>query len=332
FSRQRALSPDGRCRSYAASADGTGFGDGAGLLVVERLSDARRNGHQVLAVVRGSAINQDGASNGLTAPNGPSQERVIRQALANAGLNPADVDAVEGHGTGTKLGDPIEAHALLATYGRERTDGPLKLGSIKSNIGHTSAAAGVAGVIKMVQALRHRLLPATLHVDEPSPHVDWDAGEIELLTEAQEWTAPGRPRRAGVSSFGVSGTNAHVILEEAPAEDQARAEGEPRPLPVVPVLVSARGEAALRAQAGRLRAYLAARPEVTPLDLGFSSVATRAQLERRAVVVASGREELLAGLGALAASEPAAHVLQGSATGGKPVFVFPGQGAQWVGM
>ncbi|KJS57874.1 type I polyketide synthase, partial [Streptomyces rubellomurinus] len=331
FSRQRAVSPDGRCKAYAAAADGTGFADGAGLLVVERLSDARRNGHRVLGLIRGGAVNQDGASNGLTAPNGPSQERVIRQALANAGLSASDVDAVEGHGTGTKLGDPIEAQALLATYGRERTDGPLLLGSIKSNIGHTSAAAGVAGVIKMVMALRNGVLPQTLHVDEPSPHVDWASGEVALLTEARQWPQSERPRRAGVSSFGVSGTNAHVILEEAPVEDRAPVQGA-RPLPAVPVVVSGRSEAALREQADRLRAHLLARPELSPLDAGFSAATTRAQLERRAAVVAADRQELLAGLAALATAEPAASVVEGQAIGGKPVFVFPGQGAQWVGM
>ncbi|WP_222108252.1 type I polyketide synthase [Streptomyces sp. SAJ15] len=327
FSRQRALSPDGRCKAYAAAADGTGFSDGLGLLVVERLSDARRNGHRVLAVVRGSAVNQDGASNGLTAPNGPSQERVIRQALTNAGLTAADVDAVEGHGTGTTLGDPIEAQALLATYGRER-------GS-ESNIGHTSAAAGVAGVIKMVMALRHGMLPATLHVDEPSPHVDWASGEVELLTEARKWPASERVRRAGVSSFGISGTNAHVILEEAPVEalnPEAGAQAPGAAPAVVPVLVSARSEAALRQQADRLRAHLTARPELLLLDVGFSSVTTRAQLERRAAVVASDRAGLLTGLEALAVGEPVDGVVEGRSVGGKAVFVFPGQGAQWVGM
>ncbi|TJZ92127.1 type I polyketide synthase, partial [Actinacidiphila oryziradicis] len=288
FSRQRGLSPDGRCRSYADGADGTGFSDGVGLVVMERLSDAKRLGHHVLAVIRGSAVNQDGASNGLTAPSGPAQERVIRNALAAAGLRPDEVDAVEGHGTGTRLGDPIEAQALLATYGQDRdADRPLWLGSIKSNIGHSSAASGVAGVIKMVQALRHQQLPATLHADEPSPHVDWESGAVKLLTAGRPWTDPGRPRRAGVSSFGVSGTNAHLILEEAPAQNVTSASGtgtgagtgtatvsqEPvlsagELLPVVPVVVSARDEVALRAQAGRLREFLVARPELGVLDVG----------------------------------------------------------------
>ncbi|WP_340560320.1 SDR family NAD(P)-dependent oxidoreductase [Streptomyces sp. GSL17-111] len=329
FSRQRGLAPDGRCKSYAATADGTGFSDGAGLLVVERLSDARRKGHRVLAVVRGSAVNQDGASNGLTAPNGPAQERVIRAALANAGLAPAEVAAVEGHGTGTTLGDPIEARALLATYGRERAGDPLYLGSIKSNIGHSSAAAGVAGVIKMVQAMRHETLPRTLHVEEPSPHIDWESGAVELLTRERPWPAARQPRRVGVSSFGVSGTNAHVILEEAPAEDTAETEAETgRPAGPVPVLVSGRGEAGLRAQAERLRAHLAERPGPTPADVGLTAATTRAHLENRAAVVASTRDELLAGLASLAAGEPATAVVEGRPVGDTTAVLFTGQGSQ----
>ncbi|MFI9825752.1 type I polyketide synthase, partial [Streptomyces sp. NPDC052013] len=325
FSRQRGLAPDGRCKAYSASADGTGFSDGLGLVVLERLSDAQRNGRRILGLIRGSAVNQDGASNGLTAPNGPSQERVIRQALANAGLSPAEVDAVEGHGTGTKLGDPIEAHALLATYGRERDGDPLWLGSIKSNIGHTSTAAGVAGVIKMVMAMRHGVLPPTLHVDEPSPHVDWESGEVRLLTEPREWRAGGgRPRRAGVSSFGVSGTNAHIIVEEAPPAEEPETVERAVPAAPVPVVLSARSDAALRAQAVRVRERVAADPDLSVVDTAYSLVTSRALLDRRAVVVASDRDELLARLAEITSEEPA--------IGGKSAFLFTGQGSQRPGM
>ncbi|HEX8052620.1 MAG TPA: SDR family NAD(P)-dependent oxidoreductase [Thermoleophilaceae bacterium] len=331
FSRQRALSPDGRCRAFGADADGVGWAEGAGLLVLERLSDARANGHEVLALVRGSAVNQDGASNGLTAPNGPSQERVIRQALASAGLSPSDVDVVEAHGTGTSLGDPIEAQALLATYGQKRSNGPLYLGSVKSNIGHTQAAAGVAGVIKMVEAMRHGLLPRSLYCEEPSPHVDWSAGDIELLAWPVDWSPGERVRRAGVSSFGVSGTNAHVIVEEAPAPEPEPLVEANTHLPVLPIVVSARSEAALRGQAERVREWLYERVELEPIDVAFSLASHRAQLDRRAVVLGSDRAELVAGLEALARDETDAAVV-GQARTGKSVFVFPGQGSQWEGM
>uniref|UniRef100_UPI0021D0458A type I polyketide synthase n=1 Tax=Streptomyces lycopersici TaxID=2974589 RepID=UPI0021D0458A len=318
FARQRGLASDGRCKAFADSADGAGFSEGAGLLLVERLSDARRNGHQVLAVVRGSAVNQDGASNGLTAPNGPSQQRVIQAALSNAGLSTAEVDVVEAHGTGTTLGDPIEAQALLATYGQGR-ERPLLLGSLKSNIGHTQAASGVSGVIKMVMALQRGLVPRTLHVDEPSRHVDWTAGAVELVRENQSWPDTEGPRRAGVSSFGVSGTNAHVILESAPARAAEEAHLVVTPVvasELVPLVVSAKSESALAEVEGRLRAYLTASPGVDLRAVGSTLVVTRSVFEHRAVLLG---DETVTGTGT-AVSDP------------RVVFVFPGQGWQWLGM
>uniref|UniRef100_UPI003570D051 thioester reductase domain-containing protein n=1 Tax=Streptomyces mashuensis TaxID=33904 RepID=UPI003570D051 len=335
FAQQRGLSADGRCRAFGADADGTGWAEGAGLLVLERLSDARRNGHRVLAVVRGSAVNQDGASNGLTAPNGPAQQRVIRQALSGAGLKPGDVDAVEAHGTGTRLGDPIEAQALLATYGQGRpADRPLYLGSFKSNIGHAQAAAGVGGVIKMVMALQNQLLPKTLHAEEPTPFVNWDSGAVELLTQAREWPAgEERVRRAAVSSFGVSGTNAHVIIEEAP-QDTPPETAEPSRRGAVPWLVSAKSAEALAAQAGKLAAHVSERPELGIHDVALSLATTRAALEHRAAVVAADRDELVAGLRALAAGEASKAVSTDTvkASGGKAAFLFTGQGSQRLGM
>ncbi|CDR03438.1 modular polyketide synthase [Streptomyces iranensis] len=358
FSRQRGMAPDGRCKPFAAAADGTGWGEGAGLIVLERLCEAQRRNRRVLGVIRGSAVNQDGASNGLTAPNGPSQQRVIRQALANAQLSTAEVDAVDGHGTGTTLGDPIEAQALLATYGQGRPeDRPLWLGSIKSNLGHTQAAAGAASVIKMVMAMRHELLPASLHIDEPTPHADWASGAVRLLTEPVAWPRGERPRRAGVSAFGISGTNAHLILEQAPApagtpsvamvptdgDSDGVSAGGVSAGGVVPWVISGRGAEALRGQARALAERLATNPETSAEEVGWSLIATRSVFDHRAVIIGQHRDELLTGLNALATghthptiTEPtttATGGLSGPGTNGiGPVLVFPGQGSQWLGM
>ncbi|MER5780046.1 acyltransferase domain-containing protein, partial [Streptomyces sp. NPDC002039] len=341
FARQRGLAVDGRCKAFSDDADGIGWGEGASVILLERLSDARRNGHPVLAVIRGSAVNQDGASNGLSSPNGPSQQRVIRQAVASAGLTLADVDMVEAHGTGTTLGDPIEAQALLATYGQDRHDGrPLWLGALKSNIGHTAAASGVAGVIKTVLALQHGILPKSLHAERPTTQVDWSQGAVELLSEHQDWPDTGHPRRAGVSAFGISGTNAHIILEQAPEPEVAEPEtaGEEPPISgftsaVLPWVISGRNESALRAQAERLRTHLDQTPALEPVDVGFSLLTSRSKLAYRAVVLAARDENRAVALDALAGGGDLPGLIRGSGdTGTGVVFVFPGQGSQWVGM
>jgi acyl transferase domain-containing protein len=331
--RQGALSADGRSKPFAAAADGFGAAEGAGVLVLATLSRARTAGYPVLALIRGSALGQDGATDVLSAPNGPAQQRVIRQALADAGLSAGDVDLVEAHGTGTRIGDPIEAEALQATYGKAHSVAhPLLIGSVKSNIGHTQYAAGAAAVIKIVQSMRNGIVPATLHLDSPTPQVDWSSGTIEVVGSACPWPdQPDRPRRAGVSSFGLSGTNAHVILEQAPPESAA-ATVRNRP-PVTPWVLSAKSASALAEQAARLRRFVEQHSELDPHDVAYSLVTTRASFDHRAVAVGAERDELLSGLAAISSGTPAPNVVTGRATAtGGNVFVFPGQGSLWTGM
>ncbi|WP_369683239.1 SDR family NAD(P)-dependent oxidoreductase [Pseudomonas agarici] len=330
---QSAGAADGRCKAFSAEADGAGWAEGAGMLLLERVSDAKRNGHPVLALIKGSAINQDGKSQGLTAPNGLAQERVIRQALVNARLTPQDVDAVEAHGTGTPLGDPIEAKAVFATYGSAHSrEQPLWLGSLKSNLGHSQAAAGVGAVIKMVLALQNRVLPKTLHVQRPSPHVDWSSGSVRLLTDSVPWKAGSRPRRAGISSFGMSGTNAHVIIEDAPDATRPSVQSSLPPVDAWPILLSAKSEVALRAQARRLHEHLLADAGLALVDVAYSLATHRTQFEHRAAVVVAERNELLVALESLAQGLPVPRSASGRSVRGKVVFVFPGQGSEWAGM
>ncbi|WP_338320463.1 type I polyketide synthase, partial [Streptomyces lonarensis] len=335
FSRQRGLALDSRCKSFSAAADGVAWAEGAGMVLLERLSDAEANGHPILAVIRGSAVNQDGKSSQLTAPNGPSQQRVIQAALTDAGLTSDQIDAVEAHGTGTSLGDPIEAQALLATYGQHRRpDQPLWLGSFKSNIGHAQAAAGIGGVIKMIQGIRRGVLPKTLHVDEPSPHIDWTSGDVRLLTEQRPWPETDHPRRAAVSSFGISGTNSHLILEEAPVREQAEEPETELPAAggIVPWLLSGKNEQALRDQARQLRIHLGRNPELRPAETAHALATTRTLFQHRAVLVADDTEQFAQALDALAQGNPSPAVVQGTPRSGKTAFLFTGQGSQRSGM
>ena len=333
FSRQRAFAADGRCKAFSADADGTGFAEGAGLLLLARLSDARRNGYPILAILRGSAVNQDGKSQGLTAPNGLAQERVIRHALQTSGLSADEIDVVEAHGTGTALGDPIEARALFATYGRQHSsDKPLWVGSIKSNIGHTQAAAGVAGIIKLVLAMRHELLPKTLHAITPSRHVDWSPGTVRLLNEAIPWNRQDRLRRGAISSFGLSGTNAHVLVEEPPPDPAVTNTAQTSPSALLFVL-SAKSEVALRAQAKRLQIHVETHPELALTDIAFTLANARTHFEHRAAIAAEDRQSFIEALALIAENRSAPNIVMGDANvTGKLALVFPGQGTQWPGM